>query len=107
MRRPGFLVLTALAGAGPLHGYGLVQAIEEISGGAESLSLGGVYGVLERLEEVGQVTLHSEHVESGRSRRLYAITDQGRAALAAEADRMEADVRLSRSMLQTHPRGAT
>lgn len=107
MRRPSFLVLTALAGAGPLHGYGLVQTIETMSEGRESLSLGGVYGVLERLEGIGQVRLHSETVEQGRSRRSYAITDAGREALSVETDRMESDVRLGRRMLQARPHGAT
>lgn len=94
-------MLTALAGAGPLHGYGLVQAIESMTDGAESLSLGGVYGVLDRLESVGQVRVHSQAVESGRTRRYYAITDPGRQALSDEADRMEADARLGRTMLRS------
>jgi len=106
MRRPSFLVLTALAGAGHLHGYGLVRAIESMTDGAESLSLGGVYGVLDRLEGLGQVRLHSETVEAGRPRRYYAITEPGREALAGETDRMEADVRLGRRMLQV-PGGAS
>jgi DNA-binding PadR family transcriptional regulator len=107
MRRPSFLVLTALAGAGPLHGYGLVQTIQSMTDGAESLSLGGVYGVLDRLEGLGQVRLHSETIEAGRARRYYAITDAGRQALSAEADRMDADARLGRRMLQVPASGAS
>lgn len=105
MHRPSFLVLTALAGAGPLHGYGLVQAIESMTDGTESPSLGGVYGVLDRLEGEGQVRVHAETVESGRTRRYYAITDSGRQALSDEADRMEADARLGRRMLQAETDG--
>lgn len=98
-------MLTALAGEGPLHGYGLVQAIARMTDGAESLSLGGVYGVLDRLESLGQVRVHSETVESGRSRRYYEITGEGRQMLSAETDRMEADVRLGRRMLRTQTGG--
>jgi DNA-binding PadR family transcriptional regulator len=54
-----------------------------------------------RLEAAGEVRVHSETVEQGRPRRLYAITEAGRRSLSAELDRLESDARLGRAMLGT------
>ena len=48
MQEPTFLILTALA-AQPLHGYGVIQAVRELSGGDVVLRAGTLYGALDRL----------------------------------------------------------
>ena len=60
----------------PRHGYDLIKAIEEKTGGAYAPSPGVVYPALTFLEEAGYVTSTAEG-----NKRLYAITDEGRAHL--------------------------
>jgi len=60
----------------PRHGYDLIKAIEEKTGGAYAPSPGVVYPALTFLEEAGYVTSTAE-----ANKRLYAITDEGRAHL--------------------------
>ncbi|MCD0452925.1 helix-turn-helix transcriptional regulator [Actinocorallia sp. API 0066] len=76
------LLLAALEG-GPLHGYAIITAVEERSGGALELRKGTVYPALNRLERLG--LLRSSWEATGeRRRRRYALTDAGRRALTDE-----------------------
>lgn len=75
------LVLTLLA-RGPLHGYAVVTALREQSGGAFDLPEGTVYPALHRLEKAGYISSDwAEH--GGRRRRTYMVTAFGRTALDA------------------------
>ena len=108
MREPAFLVLAALA-AERLHGYGVILSVEAISGGRVRLRPGTVYGALDRLEAEGLVVPDGEETERGRARRYYRITDAGATALAAETERLAANVRAARermSMAARRPRWA-
>lgn len=60
------------------HGYDIIRAIEERVGGAYSPSPGVVYPTLNLLEEMGYVTSRAEG-----GKKLFTVTDEGRAALAA------------------------
>jgi len=71
------LLLLALLADKPAHGYELIQDIGERSGGFYRPSPGVVYPALTYLEEIG----HAE-VEVEGARKLYRITDAGRAHLA-------------------------
>lgn len=84
-----FLILTALADE-PLHGYGIVQEVAELTDGRTRLKVGTLYGALDRLSAEGLLTLDREEIESGRLRRYYRLTDTGAAALAEDAERMAA-----------------
>lgn len=64
-------VFAALA-EGPMHGYQIMQRIEELSGGAWRPSPGSVYPTLQEFEDRGLVK--SEEVEG---KRIYALTDAG------------------------------
>ena len=65
----------------PAHGYAVIEALRERSGGAFDLAEGTVYPVLHRLEADG--LLASEwSVASGRKRRTYRLTRRGEKALA-------------------------
>ena len=67
-----------LAARRPIHGYGIIQALTDRTGGTYTPSAGTIYPRLAKLEEEGLV---SKTVD-GRTT-IYAITDAGRAELAA------------------------
>jgi PadR family transcriptional regulator PadR len=69
--------------AGPAHGYAILASLRERSDGAFDLPEGTIYPALHRLEEAG--LLGSTWADNaGRKRRVYALTDKGVSALAAE-----------------------
>ncbi|WP_225768639.1 PadR family transcriptional regulator [Inquilinus sp. Marseille-Q2685] len=72
------LLALALIEEQPRHGYEIIKLIEEKTGGWYSPSPGTVYPTLTYLEEAGYVT-----VEAEGSKKLYRITDEGRAYLDA------------------------
>jgi PadR family transcriptional regulator, regulatory protein PadR len=98
MTEPAFFILTALVDA-PRHGYGIVGEVAELSGGRVQLKVGTLYGVLDRLVEQGLVEPDHEEVQQGRLRRYYRLTQPGRYALAAEAERQAANARAARQRL--------
>ena len=64
---------------GPMHGYEVARTVAQVTGGCCSPSEGTIYPVLREFEAGGFVTAHNEVVQ-GRPRRVYALTDNGRAA---------------------------
>jgi DNA-binding PadR family transcriptional regulator len=87
LQEPTFLMLTALA-SGPLHGYGVIQEVAQLSDGRVRLRPGTLYGALDRLTEQGLVVPEREEVVDGRLRRYYRLTDQGAAVLDLEVQRL-------------------
>jgi PadR family transcriptional regulator, regulatory protein PadR len=108
MTEAAFLALTALAGE-PQHGYGIVGEVDALSGGRVRLSVGTLYGVLDRLAADRLVELDREEVHNGRLRRYYRLTDQGADALAAEAERLAGNVEAAARRLRARqaPRART
>ena len=86
MTEPAFFVLTALVER-PLHGYGIVGEVAELSQGRVRMKVGTLYGVLDRLQGEGLVELDHEEVQQGRLRRYYRITESGTGALTTETRR--------------------
>src|SRR5262245_29430517 len=99
MTEPAFLVLTALVGT-PRHGYGILGEVRELSQDRVRLKIGTLYGVLERLVADGLVEPDREEVQQGRLRRYYRLTEAGRRAPAAEAERLAANARAASSRLR-------
>lgn len=87
VREPTYFVLASLLD-GPLHGYAIIQRADESSGGRVKISVGTLYGSLERLLREELVEVDHEAVVDGRFRRSYSLTAAGRKALAEEARRM-------------------
>ncbi len=83
------LIALALIAEQPRHGYEIIKLIEEKTAGWYSPSPGIIYPTLTYLEDVDYVTVQAEGVK-----KLYAITDEGRAYL--EANRALADAVLER-----------
>ena len=74
-------LLLASLEAGPLHGYALIEALRDGSSGRFDLPTGTVYPALHRLEAAGLVK-SGWSVVSGRRRRTYELTPDGRRSLA-------------------------
>ena len=70
----------------PRHGYDLIKAIEDRSGGAYAPSPGVVYPTLTMLEDMGLI---AEQATEG-SKRLFAITDAGKIEVGEKAEQIEA-----------------
>lgn len=92
-----FQILTALVD-GPLHGYGIVQEVQKLSGGRTRLKVGTLYGALDRLTGEGLLVLDREETVNGRLRRYYRLTDAAAQVLTEEAERLaeQAAVALTR-----------
>jgi PadR family transcriptional regulator PadR len=86
-RTPSYFALASLID-GPLHGYAMVRRAAELSDGAVRLSTGTLYALLERAIDNGLVVAGEPYVEAGRQRRDYALTQEGRRELQAEAERL-------------------
>ncbi len=68
------------------HGYGIMQQVEEISGGRVKLGAGTLYGALNNLVAKKWIRLLNEY--GGTRKKEYIITDEGRAAVLAEVERL-------------------
>ena len=77
------LLLLSVLSAGPAHGYAVISALRARSAGTFDLPEGTVYPALHRLEKSGLLASSWADAE-GRRRRVYALTTDGEAALAAE-----------------------
>ena len=69
----------------PVHGYGVMQRVRELSGGRLVLGPGTLYGILTRMHTEGYIRLESAE---GR-RKVYAITEAGTQALLEEYRRLK------------------
>ena len=83
------LILKILARQ-PLHGYGVMQRLGELTGGVFQVTPGSLFPSLQRLEESGWVTGSWGTSENNRRARFYAITKQGRKQLAREEKQWDA-----------------
>ncbi len=82
------LALLGLIAEAPRHGYELIKAIEELSGGQYAPSPGVVYPTLSLLTDEGV----AEEVAGEGSRKSFAATDAGRAELADRQEEYDAIV---------------
>jgi DNA-binding PadR family transcriptional regulator len=79
----------------PLHGYGVMQRVEEVSGGEVRIGPGTLYGALQALEKEGLIVRAGEQDR----RKSYVLTPVGREVLAAQIARLETIVKAGRSAL--------
>ncbi len=79
------LIALALIAEQPRHGYEIIKVLEEKTAGWYSPSPGIVYPTLTFLEEAGYVTAQAEG-----AKKLYTITDEGRAHLDQNRDFVDA-----------------
>ena len=70
----------------PMHGYGIMQNVEQLSNGRVKLAAGTLYGAINTLLEKGWITALTGEKDSRKKE--YQITEQGRQMLAAELGRL-------------------
>jgi len=85
---PGTLDLLILKAVslGPLHGYGVLLRIEQISHGALLIEQGALYPALFRLVRKGYLKANWGTSENNRRAKFYELTAAGRKRLRSEAD---------------------
>ena len=85
---PGTLDLLILKSVslGPLHGYGVLLRIEQISAGAFQIEQGALYPALYRLERQGFLDTEWGTSENNRRAKYYPLTTAGRKRLKEEAE---------------------
>ncbi len=82
----------------PLHGYGIMQRVKELSDGNVNIAPGTLYGALENLLKQNLIYFVSEDLE--KRRKIYSLSDLGRQVLILEYHRMQALVTVSTPILQ-------
>lgn len=71
----------------PMHGYGIIQNVEQLSNGRVRLAAGTLYGAIGNLLEKGWIIALPE--EKGSRKKEYLITDTGKRILRAELERLK------------------
>jgi len=79
----------------PLHGYAIMQKVEAMSGGSVTLGPGTLYGVFGALEKQALIV----KVAEAERRKVYALTELGRAVLGEQVRRLEIMVGNARALL--------
>jgi len=79
------MVLKTLDTLGAMHGYGIAQRIQQISGNLLQLNQGTLYPALLRLEQRGWIAAKWGTSENNRRAKFYSLTRAGRKQLEREA----------------------
>jgi PadR family transcriptional regulator PadR len=82
------LILKALS-LGPLHGYGIIRRINQISDSLLTVEQGSLYPALYRIELHGWISAEWGVSETGRKAKFYKLTRSGRKQLAIEESNWE------------------
>ncbi|MFG6368574.1 MAG: PadR family transcriptional regulator [Lachnospiraceae bacterium] len=72
----------------PNHGYGIIQEVEQLTGGRVILGAGTLYGAIQTLLKKKWIDIYSIDTES-RKKKEYMITDLGRQVFETERQRLE------------------
>jgi len=80
------LILKALS-LGPLHGYGVLLRIQQISGEELIVQQGSLYPALYRLEHQGAIASEWGESENNRKAKYYSLTAAGRERLDSETEK--------------------
>jgi PadR family transcriptional regulator, regulatory protein PadR len=102
---PGTLDLLILKAVslGPLHGYGVLLRIEQVTGGALLVEQGALYPALFRLEHRGLLTSEWGVSDNNRKAKFYRLTPAGRRQLKDETDSWQRLVSAMAAALQARP----
>ena len=78
------MLILKIAALRPIHGYAIVQRIQQISKDALQIRQGSLYPALYRLENQGWLRSEWKTTEGGRQAKYYSLTKAGRRQLGAE-----------------------
>jgi PadR family transcriptional regulator, regulatory protein PadR len=96
------LILKAVS-LGPLHGYGVLLRIQQISGDQLSIQQGSLYPALFRLEHQGLIASEWGESDNKRKAKFYRLTASGRRQLRSETDNWNRMASLTAGILNTTP----
>jgi len=96
------LILKAIS-LGPLHGYGVLLRIQQISGDRLEIQQGSLYPALYRLEHQGWITSEWGESENNRKAKYYRLSATGRRRLQAETEKWNRTAEVIAGILGTRP----
>lgn len=96
------LILKAVS-LGPLHGYGVLLRIQQISGEQLAIQQGSLYPALFRLEHQGVLTSEWGESDNKRKAKFYRLTPAGEKQLRAETEKWNRMATLMSGILSTTP----
>ncbi|MBN2259294.1 MAG: helix-turn-helix transcriptional regulator [Clostridiales bacterium] len=94
LSEPMFYILLCLTE--PLHGYAVMQRIEELTAGRVAVGPGTLYALVSRFEKEGIVS----RIPSDEGKKVYCITEKGKQLLDDELDRLKNMINDSSSVLR-------
>ena len=94
------LILKAVS-LGPLHGYGVLLRIQQISGEQLEIQQGSLYPALYRLEHQGLIASDWGESDNKRKAKFYSLTAAGRRQLHAETEKWNRMAALIANILRT------
>jgi len=83
------LMILKAVSLGPLHGYGVLLRIQQISGEELVIQQGSLYPALYRLEHQGAIASEWGESENNRKAKYYSLTAAGRERLVEETDKWD------------------
>lgn len=94
------LILKAVS-LGPLHGYGVLLRIQQISSEKLVVQQGSLYPALYRLEHQGAISSEWGESENGRRAKYYRLTADGRKRLGEETEKWNRIAEIIASIMKT------
>jgi DNA-binding PadR family transcriptional regulator len=91
-----FYIMLALVE--PMHGYGVMQKVSQMSRGVVEVGPGTLYGAFGTLQKAGLIT----KVHEGNRRKSYALTPLGHAVLRRQLDRLDLMIQAGTRGLASH-----
>ncbi len=99
------LILKAVS-LGPLHGYGVLLRIQQVSGEELVIQQGSLYPALYRLEHQGAIASRWGESENNRRAKFYQLTAAGRDRLGEETEKWKRMAGIIATILLAMPEGA-
>lgn len=96
------LILKAVS-LGPLHGYGVLLRIQQISGEQLEILQGSLYPALYRLEHTGRITSEWGESENKRRAKFYSLTPSGRKQLKEEVSKWNRTAEMMAGIINATP----
>jgi PadR family transcriptional regulator PadR len=83
------LLILKILSREPLHGYGITQRLNDLTGGAFQVNPGSLFPALYRLEQDGMLKAEWQSTENSRNAKYYSVTRTGKKYLQQEQKRWD------------------